>query len=64
VKSPRTAEIIEAVKKLGLKYEIPGMKTKTALWHKTGMILVEKRWSKAQTIRNIAEGIHIARQKQ
>jgi signal recognition particle subunit SEC65 len=49
VKSPRTALIIEAVKQLGLRYTVPGPQT--------GMILVEKKWSKAQTLRMIANKI-------
>jgi signal recognition particle subunit SEC65 len=58
VKSPRTAEIMEAVKQLGLRYKVPnGAGGRSTLWLQTGMILVEKKGSKAQTIRMIVKQI-------
>jgi signal recognition particle subunit SRP19 len=56
VQSPKIQEIKEAVEKLGLKHEI-AMETgypKTP-WFKTGMIMVEKKGSKEQTIKKIAK---------
>lgn len=54
--SPKIAELKEAADKLGLKNEI-NLEThfpKTH-WIKSGMLLVEKRDSKEETIREIAE---------
>jgi len=55
VQSPKITEIQEAVARLGLKHEI---KTETGYpktpWLKTGMIMVEKKGSKEQVIRKIA----------
>ena len=56
VQSPRLAEITDAVAKLGLKHEVAAEAgyPKTP-WAKTGMILVEKKGSKEQTIKKIAK---------
>jgi signal recognition particle subunit SRP19 len=56
VQSPKIGEIKEAAEKLGLKHEI-AMEAgypKTP-WFKTGMIMVEKKGSKEQTIKKIAK---------
>jgi signal recognition particle subunit SRP19 len=56
VQSPKIQEIEEAAEKLGLKHEI-AMEAgypKTP-WVKTGMIMVEKKGSKEQTIKKIAK---------
>ena len=56
VQSPRIAEIAEAAEKLGLKHEVVADSgyPKTP-WAKTGMIMVEKKGSKEQTIEKIAK---------
>jgi len=56
VQSPKIQEIKEAAEKLGLKHEI-AMEAgypKTP-WFKTGMIMVEKKGAKEQTIKKIAK---------
>jgi signal recognition particle subunit SRP19 len=56
VQSPKILEIEKAAEKLGLKHEI-AMEAgypKTP-WVKTGMIMVEKKGSKEQTIKKIAK---------
>jgi signal recognition particle subunit SRP19 len=55
VQHPKIAEVTMAVEKLGLKHEVAAEAgyTKTP-WLKTGKILVEKRGSKEQVIRKIA----------
>lgn len=55
VQSPKITEIQEATTKLGLKHEmIPEVGYPKTPWLKTGMILVEKKGSKEQVIRKIA----------
>jgi len=56
VQSPKIYEIADAAGKLGLKHEVTEEAgyPKTP-WAKTGMILVEKRWPKEQTIKKIAK---------
>jgi signal recognition particle subunit SRP19 len=56
VQSPKVQEIEEAAEKLGLKHEVAAEAgyPKTP-WVETGMIMVEKKVSKEQTIRNIAK---------
>jgi signal recognition particle subunit SRP19 len=56
VQSPKVQEIEEAAEKLGLKHEVAAEADypKTP-WVETGMIMVEKKVSKEQTIRNIAK---------
>jgi signal recognition particle subunit SRP19 len=55
VQSPKILEIQEAAQKLGLNFEVVADKgyPKTP-WAKTGMLLVEKKGSKEQVIRKIA----------
>jgi signal recognition particle subunit SRP19 len=55
VQHPKIAEVTMAVEKLGLKHEVAAEAgyTKTP-WLKTGKILVEKKGSKEQVIRKIA----------
>ena len=55
VQSPKILEIEEAAEKLGLKHEIAveAGYPKTP-WFKTGMIMVEKKGTKEQTIKKIA----------
>jgi len=55
VQSPNILEIQEAAQKLGLEFEVVADKgyPKTP-WLKTGMIMVEKKGSKEQVIRKIA----------
>ena len=55
VQHPKIAEVTMAVERLGLKHEvaIEAGYPKTP-WLKTGMILVEKKGSKEQVIRKIA----------
>jgi signal recognition particle subunit SRP19 len=58
VQSPKIQEIKEAAEKLGLKHEI-AMEAgypKTP-WFKTGMIMVEKKGAKEQTIKKIAKQV-------
>jgi signal recognition particle subunit SRP19 len=56
VQSPKITEIKEAAEKLGLKHEI---NTEVAYsktpWVKTGMLLVEKKGTKEQTIQKFAK---------
>jgi signal recognition particle subunit SRP19 len=56
VQSPKIMEIEEAAEKLGLKHEVAveAGYPKTP-WVKTGMILVEKKGAKEQTIKKIAK---------
>lgn len=56
VQSPRITEITEAAANLGLKHEVAAEAgyPKTP-WAKTGMLLVEKKGSKEQTIKKIAK---------
>ena len=56
VQSPKIMEIKEAAEKLGLKHEVAveAGYPKTP-WVKTGMVLVEKKGSKEQTIKKIAK---------
>lgn len=55
VQSPKIMEIQEATAKLGLKHEtVPEAGYSKTPWLKTGMILVEKKGSKEQVIRKIA----------
>ncbi len=58
VQHPKIAEVAMAVEKLGLKHELASEAgySKTP-WVKTGIILVEKKGSKEQVIRNIANQI-------
>ncbi|MBN1245668.1 hypothetical protein JXA31_08750 [Candidatus Bathyarchaeota archaeon] len=55
VQHPKIAEVTVAVERLGLKHELASDAgyPKTP-WIKTGMILVEKKGSKEQVIRKIA----------
>lgn len=56
VQSPKSTEIQEAATKLGLENElVPDVGYSKAPWLKTGMILVEKKVSKEQTIKRIAK---------
>jgi len=56
VQSPKIGEIEEAAEKLGLKHvvAVEAGYPKTP-WAKTGMLMVEKKGSKEQTIRKIAK---------
>jgi len=55
VQSPKIVEIKIAVEKLGLKHEFaPEAGYPKTPWLKTGMIMVEKKGSKEQVIRKIA----------
>ena len=56
VQSPKVEEIAEAAEKLGLKREVAAEAgyAKTP-WVKTGMVMVEKKGSKEQTIKKIAK---------
>jgi len=56
VQSPKIAEVTAAVATLGLKHEVAAEAgyPKTP-WAKTGMLLVEKKVSKEQTIKKIAK---------
>lgn len=56
VASPKIAEVKEAAEKLSLTCEIfPDAGYPKASWLKTGMVLVEKKGSKNQTIAIIAK---------
>ena len=58
VRHPKIAEVTMAVKKLGLKHELATeVGYPKTPWLKTGMILVEKKGSKEQVIRKIANQI-------
>jgi signal recognition particle subunit SRP19 len=53
---PRTAELKEAAEKTGLKCElVPEVGYPKTPWQKTGMLLVEKKGSKNQTILTIGK---------
>jgi len=55
VQHPKIAEVAMAVERLGLKHELaPDAGYPRTPWLKTGMILVEKKGSKEQIIRKIA----------
>jgi len=55
VQHPKIAEVTLAVEKLGLKHEVtPEAVYSKTPWLKTGKILVEKKGSKEQVIRKIA----------
>ena len=55
VQNPKIAEVAMAVEKLGLKHEVaPEAGYPKTHWRKTGMIMVEKKGSKEQVIRKIA----------
>jgi signal recognition particle subunit SRP19 len=55
VQSPKILEIQEAVRKLGLDFElVPDKGYPKAPWAKTGMLLIEKKGSKEQVINRIA----------
>ena len=55
VQSPKILEIQEAAQKLGLNFEVvPDMGYPKTPWAKTGMLRVEKKGSKEQVIRKIA----------
>ena len=52
---PKILEIQEAAQKLGLNFEVVADKGYPKMpWAKTGMLLVEKKGSKEQVIRKIA----------
>ena len=56
VQSPKIGEIKIAVERLGLKHELaPEAGYPKTPWIKTGMIMVEKKGSKEQVIRKIAD---------
>jgi signal recognition particle subunit SRP19 len=56
VQSPKITEIQEAAVMLGLKHEVIADKGYSkAPWLKTGMLLVEKKGSKEQTIARLAK---------
>jgi signal recognition particle subunit SRP19 len=56
VAAPRVAEVKEAAEKLGLACElVPDAGYSKTPWLKTGMLLVEKKGSKNQTISMIAK---------
>jgi signal recognition particle subunit SEC65 len=56
VQSPKVVEIKIVVERLGLKHEFaPKAGYPKTPWLKTGMIMVEKKGSKEQVIRKIAE---------
>jgi signal recognition particle subunit SRP19 len=55
VQHPKIAEVTMAVEKLGLNHEVsPEVGYPKTPWLKTGMILVEKKGSKEQVIKKIA----------
>jgi signal recognition particle subunit SRP19 len=55
VQSPKILEIQEAAQKLGLNFEVvPDMGYPKTPWAKIGMLRVEKKGSKEQVIRKIA----------
>ena len=55
VQAPKSLEIQEAATRLGLKNElVPEVGYPKTPWHKTGMILVEKKLPKEQIIKKIA----------
>jgi signal recognition particle subunit SRP19 len=56
VVSPRTTEVQEAAQKLGLICEVvPEVAYPKTSWIKTGLLLVEKKGSKNQTLTMIAK---------
>ena len=62
VQAPKIAEIEAAAEKLGFEHElIPDKGYPRTPWHKSGMLLVEKRGSKEQVICGIAKQLQKAR---
>jgi signal recognition particle subunit SRP19 len=58
VASPKIAEVKEAAEKLSLTFEVfPDAGYPKSSWLKTGMVLVEKKGSKNQTVTMIAKKI-------
>jgi len=64
VESPKLQEIGQAASALNLNPELkPDAAYPSAWWEKTGMILVDKKWSKTQTLKKLADKIIEQRQK-
>jgi len=56
VDSPKAAAIVEAAEKLGLNSTVENeVAYPRSWWTKSGKVSVEKRWSKAETLRQIAK---------
>ncbi|MBS7643128.1 signal recognition particle protein Srp19 [Candidatus Bathyarchaeota archaeon] len=65
VENPKLQEIGLAASALNLNPELkPDAAHPSAWWEKTGMILVDKKWSKTQTLQKLADKILEQRQKQ
>lgn len=52
---PKAVDIAEAAKKLGLNSTVEYEGVYPRSWRKSGKVRVEKRWSKAETLRQIAK---------
>jgi len=64
VPSPKLDEIRKAVEQLGLQYEIVSDASHPKLsWQRSGMLVVSKVGSRAQTIRKIAEQLLVVRKE-
>ena len=64
VPSPKLDEIRKAVEQLGLQYEIVSDASHPKLsWQGSGMLVVSKVGSRAQTIRKIAEQLLVVRKE-
>lgn len=64
VKSPRLSEIVEAARKLGLNPVVEEEKAfPSSWWEFSGRVLVDKKGSKTELLRRIAELIKEAREK-
>ena len=64
VENPKLQEIELAASTLNLNPEPkPTVAYPPTWWEKTGMILVDKKWSKTQTLQKLADKINEQRQK-
>jgi signal recognition particle subunit SRP19 len=65
VENPKLQEIEQAASILNLNPEPkPVAAYPPTWWEKTGMVLVDKKWSKTQTLQKLADKINEQRQKQ
>ncbi|MEB3774486.1 MAG: signal recognition particle protein Srp19 [Desulfurococcales archaeon] len=54
VKNPRLQEVIEAAQKLGLNPEVERKSYPRNWWSQTARIVVDKKWSKRETLKRIS----------
>ena len=61
VRSPKVEEIVEAAKALGLNPEVEEASYPRSWWSDTKRIVVDKRWSKRETLKRISMEIRSMR---